>query len=404
MVKGGNSSSHPPLSPISEEENLFSCLRLLRSRRVGVATYTRLLSEHKTAQAALEALPEMARAAGIEGYAPCPERMIAGEFKAAKRAKARLVAKGTPSYPAALAEIADAPPLIWMRGTAPQSEGRAVALVGARNASSLGTRMAKRLAHELGQGGYTTVSGLARGIDTVVHQASLETGTIAVLAGGVDVTYPPENAALMAQIAEKGALVSEMPMGLQPQARHFPRRNRLISGVARAVVVIEAAARSGSLITAEIALDQGRDVLAVPGHPFDARAAGCLRLIRDGATLLRSVEDIFELLGTADEARADATPAMGDQKSPSHATNAGSARANTPQSATRDAMLPPPLREIAALHRQIIERLGPSPMAEDQLIRDTGTSAEHVSSALVDLEIDGKIERQAGGLLALKTG
>ncbi|MEM9438595.1 MAG: DNA-processing protein DprA [Pseudomonadota bacterium] len=376
MKQDGYSSSHPPLPPITEED-LLSCLRLLRSRRVGVVTFYRLLEEHGSAAAALDALPAVASAAGEGSYQVCPEGVAMAELRAAKRVRARPIWLGSAEYPAQLAEIADAPPLLWARGPLRADAKPPIALVGARNASSLGTRMTRRLASEMGEAGLHTVSGLARGIDTVAHLTSLETGTIAVLGGGVDVPYPAENASLMAEIAEKGLLLSEMPMGTHPQARHFPRRNRIISGASKAVVVVEAAAKSGSLITAEIAADQGRDVLAVPGHPFDARASGCLKLIRDGATLVRSVDDILEVVAAPVVPRPEP--------------------AQPPEAPKR------PLREVAALHRQVLDRLGPSPMAEDQLIRDFNAPAAQVSSALVDLEMEGRIERQSGGLLALKS-
>ena len=251
-----------------------------------------------------------------------------------------------------------------------------VALVGARNASSLGTRMAKALASELSQAGIVVVSGLARGIDTAAHLASLSDGTLAVQAGGVDVIYPAENTKLAEDIGKQGLRLSEMPMGVQPQARHFPARNRIISGLAQAVVVVEAAAKSGSLITARNALYKARDVLAVPGHPFDARAAGCNMLIRDGALLVRSAQDVIEAIVTI--APPQSTLAL----------------ETPPEKPVRT------LRETAALHSQILARLGPSPVAEDQLIRDLATSSSRVAPAIMDLELDGKIKRHAGGLLA----
>jgi DNA processing protein len=257
-----------------------------------------------------------------------------------------------------------------------------VALVGARNASSLGTRMARALARELGQAGYIVVSGLARGVDTAAHIAALDTGTIAVQAGGIDVMYPAENTDLASQIAQTGLRISEQPVGLTPQARHFPSRNRIISGLSCAVVVVEAAGKSGSLITARNALDQGREVLAVPGHPFDARAAGCNMLIRDGAVLVRSGADVIEALAPADRPQDSVEPEL----------------------PIPPAVGPPPkrsLRETAALHLQILARLGPSPVAEDQLIRDMAAPARMVAPVLVDLELSGKIKRQAGGLLSL---
>ncbi|MFZ5961883.1 DNA-processing protein DprA [Thalassococcus sp. BH17M4-6] len=378
MTGQANSSTHPLLPPTSEDDRL-DWLRLLRSRRVGVSTFYRLMADHGTARAALAALPEVAAAAGVEGYKICPEGVVLAEWKSARMARARLICRGEAGYPTALADLADAPPMLWAVGDPALLMRPMVALVGARNASSLGTRMARALAQGLGEAGFVIVSGLARGIDTAAHMASLGTGTIAVLGGGVDVLYPSENAKLAEDMVHAGGLrLSEQPMGLQPQARHFPARNRIISGLAQATVVVEAAAKSGSLITARCALDQGREVLAVPGHPFDARAGGCNMLIRDGARLVRSAEDVIEALPPVD---APAPQPVLD----------------LPEPAARPAK---PLPDTARLHRAILERLGPSPMAEDQLIRDMDAPAHHLGPALTDLELAGQITRQPGGLLA----
>ncbi|MCX7561165.1 DNA-processing protein DprA [Sulfitobacter sp. F26204] len=368
------SSSHPPLPPPPEGEQ-FARLRLLRSRRVGIATYKRLLAENGTAQKALAALPEVARAAGVEDYRPCPEAVVINELRCARALGARLVALGDAQYPPVLAEIDDAPPFLWTLGNLALLARPMISLVGARNASSLGTRMARLLARDLGAAGYVVVSGLARGVDAAAHLGALDTGTLAVQAGGIDVMYPAENTELAQSIAKTGLRLTEQPMGLQPMARHFPTRNRIISGLSRATIVIEAAAKSGSLITARDALDQGRDVLAVPGHPFDARASGCNMLLRDGATLIRSAADVIEVLGT---------PSAPQLPLP------------TPKTAPAKRGL----RETAALHLQILARLGPSPVAEDQLIRDLRAPAAEVAPVLVDLELEGQIARQPGGLLS----
>ena len=377
MTEEHISSTHPPTPPTTEEDR-FAWLRLLRSRRVGVTTFHRLMAEHSTAQNALKALPEVARAAGINGYEICPPGVIEAELRAAKAAKAQLLCLGSADYPESLVKISDAPPMLWAIGDTSLLNSPLIALVGARNASSLGTRMARALAHDLGSKGFTVVSGLARGIDTASHIASLKTGTIAVMAGGVDVVYPSENTNLALDISQQGLCVSEQPMGQSPQARHFPTRNRIISGLSQAVIVVEAAAKSGSLITARDALDQGRDVLVVPGHPFDARASGCNMLIRDGATLVRNADDVIAALPVEKP---------------------------EPQQVQIDLPLPAPqkrtLRQTAELHQQILSRLGPSPVAEDQLIRDLDVSAGNIAPALVDLELDGKISRQSGGLLSL---
>ena len=379
MPEGLHPSTHPPLPPTTEDDRVL-WLRLLRSRRVGIATFFRLLSEHGSPAAALDALPEIARAAGVERYQTFCEEAARAELSRGADAGATLICYGTPEYPVALYDLSDPPPILWARGDISLLNKPSIGMVGARNASSLGGRTARMLAAELSEQGHVIVSGLARGIDTSAHIASLEHGTIAVLAGGVDVIYPSENAHLARDISLKGLLISEQPMGLAPQARHFPRRNRLISGLSIGLIVVEAAAKSGSLITARNALDQGREVLAVPGHPFDARASGCNMLIRDGATLVRSAADVLETLAPL----APGAPTLQSELS-----------LNIPP--------PPPerrgLAETAALHQQILSRLGPSPLPEDQLIRDLAQPAATIGPVLIELELDGKISRAAGGML-----
>ncbi|MEM6387819.1 MAG: DNA-processing protein DprA [Pseudomonadota bacterium] len=373
MAKDLSPSTHPLTPPLTEEE-WHSWIRLLRSRRVGVSTFFRLMKEYGSAQAALGALPEVAAAAGVTGYQVCSLEAAQDEWWRAVQCGARPVAYGTPNYPRALAEIPDPPPFLWCIGKLDLLQRPMIALVGARNASSLGTRMARKLAKDLGDAGFVIVSGLARGVDAAAHSAALESGTIAVMAGGVDVIYPKENAVLGQEIGETGLSVSEIAMSAQPFARHFPRRNRIVSGLAQAVVVVEAAGKSGSLITARTALDQGRDVLAVPGHPFDPRGSGCNMLIRDGATLIRGANDILEALTPAD----------------------------VPADQTAVAPKPTPFSQRTAdLHAQILARLGPSPVPEDQLIRDLDCDAAILSPEISTLEVEGKIRRQAGGLLAL---
>jgi DNA processing protein len=370
----------------AERDDPADWLRLIRSRRVGAVTFHRLMCEHGSARAALQALPELARAAGVEGYEVCPLGVAQAEIKAGRACGAQLLLWGGPGYPAGLMDLADAPPVLWTRGDTGLLQRPMVAIVGARNASSLGLRMARRLPEGLGASGQVVVSGLARGIDAAAHEAALATGTVAVMAGGVDVIYPEENADLAAQIAAKGCLVAEHPPGLQPQTRHFPLRNRIISGLSRAVVVVEAAARSGSLITARDAADQGREVLAVPGHPFDARAAGCNMLLRDGATLVRHVGDVTEALGLARGAGLQTGAA--DPLAP----EAGALPGPVPVRRT--------LGEMADLHGQILARLEPSPLAEDQLIRDLAMPPSLLAPALVSLELEGRILRAPGGLVS----
>ncbi|WP_210530209.1 DNA-processing protein DprA [Rubellimicrobium arenae] len=419
----GHTSAHPPLPPTQEDERL-DWLRLLRSRRVGIATFTRLLREHGSARAAIKALPAMARAAGVDDYRPCPEGVALAEYRAGLAQGARLLLRGEAAYPPLLALLPDAPPLLWALGDTSLLVRPMVAVIGTRNGSSLGLRMARRLAEGLGEAGLAVVSGLARGIDTEAHRAALPTGTVAVMPGGVDHIYPPENRDLAEEIARRGLRLSEHPFGLEPQVRHFPARNRIVSGLSHGVVVVEAAERSGSLITARMAADQGREVLAVPGHPMDPRAAGCNHLIRDGATLVRSVEDILEALGPALEQsrvtqagqlrlalEADTAPVR--DMSPASAGPAASGRGTDrptqsrgghveearrpagPDGAAPAAMAPADLRTL------ILGRLGPSPVAEDQVIRDLGGQASVLAPALTDLELDGLIVRHPGGLLAL---
>ena len=361
-------------------------LQLIRSRRIGPVTFHRMMADHGGVEQALAALPGIAKASGVEDYEVCPLGVVRHELAQGRAAKARLVRFGGPGYPAALLDVADAPPVLWVQGDISLLSRPMVAVVGARNASSLGLRMARKLAEALAGAGQVVVSGLARGVDAEAHQATLTSGTVAVQAGGVDVIYPVENTDLAAEILAKGCRVSEQPMGMEPQTRHFPQRNRIISGMARGVVVVEAAAKSGSLITAETALEQGREVFAVPGHPFDARAAGCNRLIRDGATLVRYAQDIFDVLGI------DARAAL--QRSTRAEEQALAAAPPGPVPARR------PLGDMANIHGQILARLGPSPMAEDQLIRDLALPPAALTSELLTLELEGKIERQSGGLIS----
>ncbi|WP_374397183.1 DNA-processing protein DprA [Tabrizicola sp.] len=377
----GQLSTPPHPNPRTEDDRLDR-LRLVRSRRVGAVTYHRLMAEHGSARAALAALPGIAKAAGVAEYEVCPLGVVQAELKQGKALGARLLVHGEPDYPAALLDIPDAPPVLWARGDISLLHRPAVGMVGARNASSLGVRMARRLGLGLSEAGFTVVSGLARGIDTAAHEAALEAEgrTIAVMAGGIDVIYPAENATLAAAIDANGCRISEHPPGLEPQARHFPLRNRIVAGLSRAVIVVEAAAKSGSLITARAALDYGRDVMAVPGHPFDARASGCNILIRDGALLVRSPQDVLEALGAPTEATPEPEMRLPPLPGPT-----------APQR---------PLKEVALLHSMILNRLGPSPLAEDQLMRDLNVTSAQLAPELLTLELDGRISRQPGGLLA----
>ncbi len=365
-------------------------LRLIRSRKIGAVSFHRLVAEHGSVHAVLAALPDIARASGVQDYALCPIEVVRAELAQGRALGARLLLCGASDYPADLATLPDAPPILWARGDIGLLQRPMVAIVGARNASSLGLRMARRLADGLGGAGQVVVSGLARGVDAAAHEAALASGTVAVQAGGVDVIYPAENTELAAEILARGCLVSEQPMGMVPQVRHFPQRNRIVSGLARAVVVVEAAARSGSLITARTAGDQGREVLAVPGHPFDARASGCNILIREGATLVRGVSDILEAVGVP-TGQMPRLAVVAETMEP------------LPDPLPGPVPMRRPLSDIAAVHGEILARLGPSPLAEDQLIRDLAMAPAMLAPALITLELEGRITRQAGGLLARVT-
>ncbi|MEM7524419.1 MAG: DNA-processing protein DprA [Pseudomonadota bacterium] len=357
------------------DEGRLAWLRLARSRNVGAASFRRLLNRFGTAEKAVEALPGLAARGGARAYEACSLRQGEAEMEHAAIVGARMLRLGSPDYPAALAEIPDPPPFLWALGDPALAADPGVAVIGARNASSIGLRMARLLAGGLGEAGHVVVSGLARGIDAAAHGAALETGTVAVLAGGVDHIYPKENEALAGEIAEKGLLVSEAPMGLAPQGRHFPRRNRIVSGLSRGVVLIEAAARSGSLITARFALEQGREAMAAPGAPLDPRAEGCNDLIRHGAALIRSVEDVEEALA------APRTLSFREEEE----------IYDPPPEA-------PPPEDLSARAAAL---LGPAAVEVDDLARDLDVPPSHLAAALIELELAGAIERRAGGLVAL---
>jgi DNA processing protein len=380
-------------------EEKIDWLQLCRSGGVGPQTFGKLLSRFGTARRALAELPRLARAAGGEDrWRRCGRDEAEAEFAALAELGCALLAKGEVGYPERLAEIADPPPLLIVRGRVELLERPAVAVVGARNASANGRMFAHSLAHELAEAGLLVVSGLARGIDTAAHEGALAAGapTLAVIASGVDVAYPSENAELMAGMAESGAIVSERPLGAVPQARHFPRRNRLISGLTLGVVVVEAAPNSGSLITARLAAEQGREVMAVPGSPLDPRHRGTNQLLRDGATLVESAADVIAALGPL-------VPA------PDRRTTRPAATAATPATALSEtrprpaqSLLPlEPEMSGADLIGRVCERLGPEPLLVDELIRQCQASTAEVQRALLELELDGRLERHPGNRVSL---
>jgi len=356
-------------------------LRLIRSENVGPVTFYQLLDRFGSAAAALAALPDIARRGGRSrplgiGTKAAAER----ELAEISRLGAKLVAWGETEYPPDLTQIDDAPPLVTVKGHLHLAAKRAVAVVGARNASANGRKFAREIAAALGSHGLIVVSGLARGIDAAAHEGSLATGTIAVLAGGIDTVYPEENRALQAQIAERGILLAEMSPGTEPKASHFPRRNRIISGCAMGTLIVEAAERSGSLITARFALEQGREVFAVPGSPLDPRCRGTNRLIRQGATLVEGVDDIL----------AELKPQLGGNLSERRKTPFSAAAPSSDNES-----------QLAEARAKVLELLSPSPVPVDELIRQCQFSPAIVLAILLELELAGRIERQPGNTLIL---
>jgi DNA processing protein len=360
------------------DEQRLDWLRLIRSDNIGPRTFRSLINHCGGARAALEALPELAKRGGAakpvrifprEGA----ERELAGSTKLG----IALIALGEPDYPARLRMIDDAPPLVGVRGKASVLASNMIAVVGSRNASGAGTKFAERIARELGEAGFIIVSGLARGIDAAAHRSSLLSGTVAVLAGGHDHIYPAENVPLLELILPNGAAITEMPLGWEPRGRDFPRRNRLISGLSIGVVIVEAARRSGSLITARLANEQGREVFAVPGSPLDPRAEGTNGLLKEGATLVTEAADVLAVI----------RPILGQRIEQPIEEPEGS---------------PPRLTEPASDERaRIVDLLGPAPVSIDDLVRLSRSTPAIVRTVLLELEIAGRLERHGGGLVSL---
>lgn len=393
---GGGPLAPLPIATLNDSQRL-ACLRLIRSENVGPVTFRELINHFGGAQAALDALPELSRkAARGRPIRIFPKADGESELEAAAKAGAQPLFTIEPGYPAALAHLAMPPPLLYVKGRIELLARPAVAIVGARNGSAAGLRLTQMMARGLGEAGYVVASGLARGIDGAAHRASLTTGTIAVLAGGVDFQYPPEHAELQTRIAAEGCLVTEQAPGFQPRAQDFPRRNRIISGVSLAVLVVEAARRSGSLTTARMANEQGRLVLAVPGHPLDPRAEGTNGLIKQGATMVTEVADVLEAL--APLTRPDA---LGEPRQISFegrpSPPAESPPAAPPTSASTD-------RETRGeASERVLALLGPAPVPIDELARATGMPMSDVRVALIELALAGTIEQHGGQLVSLKS-
>lgn len=359
----------------------LACLRLVRSDNVGPVTFRELISHFGNAAAAVAALPELSRRGG-RTVRLCPPAEAEAELEAAYSLGAVPVFSIEPAYPAALAAIMSPPPMIYLKGNAELLARPALAIVGSRQASAAGIKVARTFAAELGAAGFTIVSGLARGIDGTAHEASLATGTVAVLAGGLDVVYPPEHDKLQRWIGEQGCLVTEQPPGFEPRAKDFPRRNRLVSGLSLGVLVVEAARRSGTLTTARFAIEQGREVFAVPGHPLDPRAEGTNHLIKSGATLVTESADILSVLEPMTALRSGG---FTDAYSPSPVPASG-APAAMPQEMDR---------------ATVLNVLGPHPTDIDDVVRATGLTVRDVRIILMELDLAGQIERHGQHLVSL---
>lgn len=357
---------------LSEQERV-RWLQLARTPNVGPVTFTQLLARFGSAQAAIAEVPRLARRGGGQPPKVPDEDILWREVEALSKHGGRFIAACEPEFPRGLAALDAPPPLISVLGHVHLLQREMIAIVGARNASALGRKLASNLARTLAEAGLVVVSGMARGIDTAAHEGALEGGTIAVVAGGVDIIYPPENQRLYETLTEQGAVVSEMALGEAPQARHFPRRNRLVSGMARGVVVVEAAEGSGSLITARLALEQNREVFAVPGSPLDPRAKGTNHLLRDGATLTETADDILAVL----------RPILG----------AGFDEPGREPPATASIVSE---AELDRVRTSIEEALGPAPVPVDELIRISRTSPQAVLAVLLELELAGKLTRHPG--------
>ncbi|MEJ5976115.1 DNA-processing protein DprA [Novosphingobium sp. PS1R-30] len=352
----------------------FARIRLLRSPNIGPIGYRQLLLRFGDAVAALAALPDLA-ARGGRPYRPALESRVIEEIAGVKRAGARYLFHDLPDYPALLARIDSAPPILTIRGDATLASRPAVAVVGARNASAAAVKLARDFAAGLAEAGLVVVSGLARGIDGAAHRGALSVGsTIGVIASGIDVAYPPEHAELQNEVATRGLLVAEQPIGTEPLARHFPSRNRIIAGLAAGTLVVEAAPKSGSLITARLAGEFGREVMAIPGSPLDSRSHGCNQLIREGAVLVQTPDDVIELLSGYDGAPREAVPIMRV------------------------------VEEVADGSADIAGLLTTAPIAVDELIRQSGESPAAVQLALLELEITGRLTRHAAGRVSLTGG
>lgn len=362
-------------TPALTQEEAFARIRLLRSANIGPVSYAQLLRRFGNARDAVEALPDLAARGAKRNYKAAPRDRIEREVQAAREAGARYLFHDQPDYPANLAALEGAPPIVTMRGNLSLASRPCVAMVGARNASAAAVRLARDFARELAAEGFVVVSGLAKGIDGACHEGAFP-HTIGVIASGIDIAYPQQHAKLQEQIANQALLIAEEPPGTEPRGQQFPKRNRIIAGLALGTLVVEAAPKSGSLITARLAGEAGREVMAIPGHPADARSHGCNQLIREGAVLVQTPGDVVELLSGFD----------GQPRS--------SVREHLDEYAIVEAEDDLPADDIAAL-------LSTAPVSVDELVRQTGTTPGSLQMALLELEIAGRLERHAGGRVSL---
>ncbi len=370
------------------DQQRLAWLRLIRSENVGPATFRDLINHFGSASAAIEALPELSRRGGRSARIKiCPPDVAAGELEATERLGGRIVAMGERGYPPYLQQADYPPPMLSVRGDSSTIDRPTVGIVGARNASLAGVKLAAAFAKELGSLGYTIVSGYARGIDIAAHKASADSGTVAVFAGGIDAIFPPEHVEFTEEFLARGnSIISEMPLGWRPRAKDFPRRNRIIAGVSLGVVVIEAAQRSGSLITARLANEAGRLVFAVPGSPLDPRSAGTNILLKRGAQIATSAQDVEEAVRPLTGLRPPPGPQFGE----------------TPDEAANEDELARASADIAdAVRQAVTSALGPTPVEVDEIIRYTGASAGEVQLVLIELDLAGRLERHAGNRVSL---
>lgn len=392
-----------PSSGLRREEGVAR-IQLIRSPGVGPATFHHLLARFGSASAALQALPDLAAQGGLRShrgqglYQPFSRDGVEAEMLAVRGLGGRYVFHDSPDYPRLLGLAEDAPPILIVRGDMAVAARAPVALVGARNASAGARQIARTLAHDLAEQGSAVVSGLARGVDGAAHEGALAAasgaGTVAVIAGGIDVAYPPDHAALQERIAREGLLISEMPPGTEPTQRHFPARNRIIAALALGTVVVEAARKSGSLITARLAGDYGREVMAVPGSPLDPRSHGCNAMIREGAVLVQGAQDVLELIsgfagGARSQFRAAGQGVRGEQLFPDDLVPEGHGSGSPPSLA--------PQRPFKDLGATIADLLGTVPVGVDELIRQSGAPTAQVQAVLTDMELAGALIRHAGG-------